>query len=119
MIFYKDKFRYLRESQKLTLKDVANALGVSEGTVQKWEKRANFQPRTKKIEKIAHVLKCNVSDLCNLYDPIPEDTPFYLDKKLDYIVTNWDKLKSSQKNKIVEIYNEMIFDNKKEKLNNL
>lgn len=111
MIFYKDKFRQLRERQNLTLKDVAEAIGVSEGTVQKWEKRTNFQPRPSKIDKIAHVLNCDVSELCNLHDPIPMDGPVYLDERLDYMVDRWNSLNESQKSGIIEIFQTMVFKN--------
>lgn len=108
MIFYKEKFRFLRESRGLTLKDVADALGVSEATVQKWEKRANFQPRPKKIEGIAKILNCKMSDICNLFDPISEEKPFDLDEKLDYIVSNWDKLTKIQKAELVDFFSGMV-----------
>jgi len=63
MIFFKKKFQQIRESRGLTLKQVANACDVAEATVQKWEKRSNYQPRPDKIPKLAALLHCQESDL--------------------------------------------------------
>lgn len=69
MIFYKEKFQALRESLGLTLKEVADVCGVSEATVQKWEKRPRFQPQQKRIEQLTRILHCKESDLVK-YGPL-------------------------------------------------
>ena len=111
MIFYKDRFRSLRESRGLTLDDVAVACNVSKQTVQKWEKHVTLKPRPSKIDKIAHVLNCDVSDLCNLHDQIPMDGPVYLDERLNYIVDRWDSLTHSQQDEILEVCKALVFIN--------
>lgn len=59
MIFYKDKFREIRDRLGLTLEDVADACGVSKQTVQKWEKHKYLQPRSSRIQKIAALFRCS------------------------------------------------------------
>lgn len=63
MLFYKEKFHQLREQRGLTLKNIALVCGVAEATVQKWEKKPNFQPRPAKIPVLAKLLHCAESDL--------------------------------------------------------
>lgn len=63
MIFHKENFRRIREKSGLTLKEVADACGVSEATVQKWEKRPHFQPSPRRIPRLAAVLGCTTADL--------------------------------------------------------
>lgn len=69
MIFNKIKFQELRESSKLSLDDVAKACGVSKPTVQRWEKKPNFQPLPKKIPLICKALHCQESDIVK-YGPM-------------------------------------------------
>jgi len=59
MIFYKDKFREIRERLGLTLEDVASACGVSKQTVQKWEKHEYLKPKPSRIQKIAVLFRCS------------------------------------------------------------
>lgn len=63
MIFDKNKFRELREAKGLTMEEVAEACGVSKPTVQRWEKKPNFQPLPKKIPMLCKILNCRESDL--------------------------------------------------------
>jgi len=81
MIFHKDNFKKLREENGLTMNDVAKTCGVSEGTVQKWEKRTNFQPLPAKIPVLAALLHCKESDLAQ-YGDFP-DAPPELQKVVD------------------------------------
>ena len=63
MIFHKENFRRIREKSGMTLKEVADACGVSEATVQKWEKRPHFQPSPRRIPRIALLLGCRKEEL--------------------------------------------------------
>ena len=69
MIFYKDKFKKIRESRGLTLKEIATACDVTESTVQKWEKHPTLKPRPAKIPKLAALLRCAESDLARYGGP--------------------------------------------------
>lgn len=52
----KDKIKYLRESQHLTLEDIGNAVGVGKSTVRKWETGDIANMRRDKIAKLAAAL---------------------------------------------------------------
>ena len=69
MIFFKEKFKQIRESRGLTLKQIAIACDVKEATVQRWEKHATLKPRPAKIPKLAAFLDCQESDLAQ-YGPV-------------------------------------------------
>lgn len=70
MIFYKDKFKQIRESRGLTLNQIAIACGVKEATVQRWEKHPTLKPRPAKIPKLAAILRCQESDLARYGGPL-------------------------------------------------
>ena len=70
MIFFKSKFKELREARGLTLDQVAAACDVSKQTVQKWEKHKTLKPRPAKIPKLAALLRCEVSDLAKFGGPL-------------------------------------------------
>lgn len=109
MIFYKEKFRQLRESRGLTHEEIGAACGVSQSIVSRWEKKGKSQPRPAKIKKIAAILQCKESDLVKYGDTdTPEPPPvnkllFYrersgitrsqLAKKIgveEYIIEAWE-----------------------------
>lgn len=52
-----EKIRFLREKHGLTLDEIAKAVGVSKGTVWKWEKGDIANMRRDKIAKLSEVLK--------------------------------------------------------------
>lgn len=52
----KDKIKYLRESQHLTLEDIGKAVGVGKSTVRKWETGDIANMRRDKIAKLAAAL---------------------------------------------------------------
>ena len=56
MIFYKEKFRQLRESRGLTHEEIGAACGVSQSIVSRWEKKGKSQPKPAKIKKIAAIM---------------------------------------------------------------
>ena len=55
----------LRVNKELTQKQLADACGVSQGTVALWEKGVCF-PRTEKIPVISRVLGCGTEDLLRM-----------------------------------------------------
>lgn len=60
---------FLKERRKelgLTLKEVANYVGVSEGTVSRWETGAIGNMRRDKIGKLAKVLQCRVEQVMDM-----------------------------------------------------
>ena len=70
MIFYKEKFKEIRENRGVTLKQISIACDVTEATVQRWEKHPTLKPRPAKIPKLAAFLGCNESDLCKFGGPL-------------------------------------------------
>ena len=89
MIFYKEKFRQLRESRGLTHEEIGAACGVSQSMVSRWEKKGKSQPRSAKIKKIAAILQCKESDLVKYGDT-------------DLILENDDMLPPENTSQIVE-----------------
>lgn len=67
-IFYKEKFKAIRESLNMTQKDIAERLSITPQAIQKWEDGLSA-PRKPKIYKLAELLHCKVSDLCDMYTP--------------------------------------------------
>lgn len=68
MIFYKEKFKTLRESLDLRQDDIARYLGIKFQSVQGWESGKTV-PRPQKIHKLADLFRCKVSDLCDMKTP--------------------------------------------------
>ncbi len=62
MIFFPQKFKQIRESHRMTLKEVAEKIGVAESSVHSWE-HGVFSPRSKNIHKLADLFRCDVEDL--------------------------------------------------------
>jgi len=56
MLFYPKKFREIRELAGLTLKQIADALGVAESSVHNWEQGINA-PRPKRIPRLVEILQ--------------------------------------------------------------
>ena len=69
MIFFRNKFKSLRESFGLTQQDVADVAGVSEAAVSGWENGTN-SPRPARIKKLAALLRCQESDLARYGGPL-------------------------------------------------
>ena len=55
----------LRINRELTQKKLADACGVTQGTVALWEKGVCF-PKSEKIPVISRVLGCNIEDLLRM-----------------------------------------------------
>jgi len=68
MIFYKDKFKELREQRGLSLAEVGTACGVSQSMVSRWETDEKSSPRPNKIQKIAKCLQCAPEDIAKFGD---------------------------------------------------
>lgn len=52
----------LRDSQKLTQKQLADAMGVSQVSVWQWENGKSL-PSADKLPKLAGILHCKIEDL--------------------------------------------------------
>ena len=61
MIFFKEKFKALRESLDMTQKDVADRLGITPQAIQKWEDGLS-SPRNPKIYKLAEIFQCGIDE---------------------------------------------------------
>ena len=61
MIFFPQKFKQIRESHRMTLKEIAEKIGVAESSVHSWE-HGVFSPRSKNIHKLAELFRCDVED---------------------------------------------------------
>ena len=62
---YINQIKKLRVNKELTQKQLADACGVTQGTVAQWEKGICF-PKAEKIPKLALVLGCHIGDLLRL-----------------------------------------------------
>lgn len=58
----KNALKRMRIKAKLTQKQAADALGVSQSTISMWETGAAL-PRTELLERIATVYGCGIGDL--------------------------------------------------------
>jgi transcriptional regulator with XRE-family HTH domain len=65
MIFFKEKFRAIRESHGLTLEDVARACGVSQSIVSRWEQKGKSQPRPARIKALAALFHCSPEEFAD------------------------------------------------------
>lgn len=52
----------LREKRHMTQKELATKLGVSQGTVARWEQEPNRYPAGEMIPRIADLLACDIKD---------------------------------------------------------
>lgn len=71
----KDFIYYRRKELNLTLQDIANYVGVSKGTVQKWESGFIKDMRRTNIALLAQIL--NISPIMLLQDSISDDVVPY------------------------------------------
>ncbi len=69
----KDKIKYLRESQHLTLEDIGNAVGVGKSTVRKWETGDIANMRRDKIAKLAAALHTTPAYLMGWDNDLPDN----------------------------------------------
>ena len=81
MIFYKEKFKAIREQLDLTQEEVARHLGIKRQSVQRWEDGVCY-PRKPKIYKIAELFHCSPAEFIE-YEP-GEYIPKRISKK-DFI----------------------------------
>lgn len=64
MIFFPKKFQEVRERHGMTLKEVADKIGVAESSVHNWE-RGIYSPRPARVHKIAELFKCSVEEFAD------------------------------------------------------
>ncbi len=69
------KLRFRREELGMTQQDVAQAVGVSRATVQKWEKGVIVNVRRDKLAKLAAGLQVNAIELANWMVPTGSAPP--------------------------------------------
>lgn len=67
MIFFKEKFKAIRESLDLTQEDIARYLGIKRQSIQRWEDGV-CNPRKPKIYKIAELFHCSPGEFAD-YEP--------------------------------------------------
>ena len=94
----------------LTLKDVAKALGVSEGTVSRYES-ANIQNMgIDKIANLAKVLQCSPGYLMGWEDePQPKGLQIEgLDENENILVGNYRKLNADGQGDLIKRSNELV-----------
>ena len=112
------KFSYIRDRRKelkLTLEDVAKAVGVSKGTVSKWEKGNIKNMRSDKIGLLTQVLQMDINEFFKACYNEPEqkeqeaETPFvFKDESIDdipgYRASNNVFTESDSEDKLVVMY---------------
>lgn len=99
MIFYRERFKKLRELKGMTMADIAALCDVSRQCIEQWE-NGKSQPRTPKIPVLARILSCEISDICDLADPLSGDSFVAMDDRLSFVVENWCKLTEIQQAEI-------------------
>ena len=94
---FREKLRYLREKNGLTLEQVGNAVGVGKSTVRKWETGDIANVRRDKIDKLAAALHTSPSYLMGWADkaeplpgPQPEGAP--LSRQARQLAEDYDAL---------------------------
>jgi DNA-binding XRE family transcriptional regulator len=64
MIFFKEKFKSIRESLDLTQDDVAKYLDIKRQSIQRWEDGL-CNPRKPKIYKLAELFRCSAEEFAD------------------------------------------------------
>ena len=64
MIFFPKKFKEVRQRQGMTLKEVAEKIGVAESSVHSWECGKNT-PRAARIHKLAELFRCSEEEFAD------------------------------------------------------
>ena len=78
MKFYAENFKRLRKSAGMTQRDIAKALKITFGNVGSWEHERS-KPGIRLIPKMAELLKCNISDICEI-----DEAELHADDHLKY-----------------------------------
>ena len=90
-----NKIKARRIALKLTLEDVAQAVGVGRSTVQRWESGLIKNMGRDKIAALAHVLQMNPVELVpNPYDEIPWPGATDDEDFLDYDTIDQERLEA-------------------------
>jgi len=103
---FKDVFKERRQALKLSLKDIADAVGVSVPTVQRWESGEIKNLRRDKIQKLVSVLDVSVEKLMgwddqpatlalsradNSYDDLPDEAQQEIENFIAYTRQKYKK----------------------------
>lgn len=87
----------------LTLKDVAKALGVAEGTVSRYESGDIQNMGIDKIEALAHILRCSPGYLMGWQESTPTTA-----KDEAVLISTYNKLNKEGKQKLLERATELV-----------
>jgi len=76
-----ERLRRLRESKKLTLQNVADAVGCTKAYIWELEKKDGQRPSAERVYALAKVLGVTMEDLMgeSIPDASPEDVRFFRD----------------------------------------
>jgi transcriptional regulator with XRE-family HTH domain len=102
MLFYGNLLKNLRQSKKLTLLQLAEKIGVSKQTAQKYE-TGKTNPRPARVYKIAEVLGISVVDISDLKpekDFLKKDEILPDDDFFKILLKNWPRLTIEQRSKL-------------------
>jgi len=100
MIFYREKFKKIRESRGYTHSDISKKIGVSKQSVEHWE-AGRAKPSTKRIPLLAKYLDCSISEISNLPPLSTIDSYSEMDEKLSFVVDSWKNLSENERSEIV------------------
>lgn len=81
---FSDKIKYLREENKLTLQDIADKVGVSKPTVQRWESGEIKNLRKDKIKALAQALNTSPAYLMD-WDSEDKHAPLMTDETEEFL----------------------------------
>jgi PAS domain S-box-containing protein len=76
MKFYREQFRNIRKSKKISLKHVTNQIGKSYRTLLAWEKGERM-PGESDIRILAQILSVDISEISSLEDFNQSKNPYY------------------------------------------
>ena len=103
---FKDIFKERRQALKLSLKEIADAVGVSVPTVQRWESGEIKNLRRDKIGKLSSILDVPVEKILgrddrpatialsradNPYDDLPEEAQQEIENFIEYTRQKYKK----------------------------
>lgn len=79
-----DKIKYYRKKEDLTMKELADKIGVAESTISYWES-GKSSPRMDKVEKMSHIFNIDPSVLVFGDEPTASNTTKWDDETLEML----------------------------------
>ena len=104
MEFYTDKFRALRKKKKISMKDVAEMMGINWQTIWNWENK-KIVPSEAKVRHLCNCLDINIEEISDI-----EITAEVSDNELNGVADSWFSFIDPEMQKDIQ-YEKLIVDN--------